>query len=140
MNTRADRFLYCIANRSFLQFLERDDSESLIVAATNFVGIIDDALFRRFDDVITYELPDQRLVKRLIQNRLSTFDLGDVKWPEIGAAARGLSHAEVVRACDDTARRAVMSRQGKVSHESLTTALENRGGMRPSRRRKKTQE
>jgi hypothetical protein len=48
---------------SFLQFLERDDSESLIVAATNFVGIIDDALFRRFDDVIAYQLPDQRLVK-----------------------------------------------------------------------------
>jgi ATP-dependent 26S proteasome regulatory subunit len=89
--------------------------------------------------VITYELPDKQLVRRLIQNRLSTFDLGDVKWVEIGAAARGLSHAEVVRACDDAARRAVMSRQNLVSHESLTTALNNRGGMRPSRRRKKTQ-
>jgi SpoVK/Ycf46/Vps4 family AAA+-type ATPase len=124
---------------SFLQFLERDDSESLIVAATNFVGIIDDALFRRFDDVIAYQLPDQRLVKRLIQNRLSTFDLGDVKWSEIGVAGRGLSHAEVVRACDDAARRAVMSRQKLVSHESLTAALKNRGGMHPARRRKKTQ-
>lgn len=125
---------------SFLQFLERDDSESLIVAATNFVGMLDDALFRRFDDVITYELPNRTLIKRLIQNRLSTFDLGDVKWAEIGAASRGLSHAEVVRACDDAARDAVMSRQGVVTHESLVTAIKSRGGMRPSRRRKKTKE
>jgi SpoVK/Ycf46/Vps4 family AAA+-type ATPase len=122
---------------SFLQFLERDDSESLIIAATNFVGMLDDALFRRFDDVITYELPDKALVRRLIENRLSTFDLGGVKWGDIGLAARGLSHAEVARACDDTARGAVLSGGNVVSSESLSTALMNRGGMRPSRRRKK---
>jgi SpoVK/Ycf46/Vps4 family AAA+-type ATPase len=122
---------------SFLQFLERDDSDSLIVAATNFVGMLDDALFRRFDDVITYDLPDKQQVRRLIENRLCAFDLGGVKWGEVGLAARGLSHAEVARACDDAARGAVMSGEAAVSNERLTTALRNRGGMRASRRRKK---
>jgi SpoVK/Ycf46/Vps4 family AAA+-type ATPase len=37
---------------SFLQFLENDDSDSLIVAATNNPQLLDAALFRRFDDVI----------------------------------------------------------------------------------------
>jgi SpoVK/Ycf46/Vps4 family AAA+-type ATPase len=122
---------------SFLQFLERDDSGSLIVAATNFVGMLDEALFRRFDDVITYELPDKALVRRLIENRLSTFDLSGVKWREVSLAARGLSHAEVARACDDAARGAVLSGEPVVTSDNLTTALKNRGGMRPSRRRKK---
>ncbi len=122
---------------SFLQFLERDDSDSLIVSATNFVGMLDDALFRRFDDVITYGLPDNQQVRRLVENRLSIFDLGGVKWREVGLAARGLSHAEVARACDDAARGAVLSGETVVSNESLTAALKNRGGMRPSRRRKK---
>jgi SpoVK/Ycf46/Vps4 family AAA+-type ATPase len=40
---------------SFLQFLEQDDSESLIVAATNLEDLLDEALFRRFDDVIRYQ-------------------------------------------------------------------------------------
>ncbi len=124
---------------SFLQFLERDDSESLIVAATNFVGMLDDPLFRRFDDVITYDLPDKMLVRRLIENRLSTFELGCVKWMDIGLAARGLSHAEVARACDDAARGAVMSGEAVVGSDNLATALKNRGGMRPSRRRKKVE-
>jgi SpoVK/Ycf46/Vps4 family AAA+-type ATPase len=41
---------------SFLQFLEEDDSEGLIVAATNHPELLDPALFRRFDDVIEYAL------------------------------------------------------------------------------------
>jgi SpoVK/Ycf46/Vps4 family AAA+-type ATPase len=121
---------------SFLQFLERDDSDSLIVAATNFIGMLDDALFRRFDDVITYELPDKALVKRLIENRLSTFDLRCVRWGDIGLAAKSLSHAEVARACDDAARGAVLSGELAIISEHLATALKNRGGMRPSRQRK----
>src|SRR3546814_4209569 len=44
---------------SFLQMVEQDDSDSLVIAATNHVGILDRALFRRFDDVIEYDLPDR---------------------------------------------------------------------------------
>jgi SpoVK/Ycf46/Vps4 family AAA+-type ATPase len=121
---------------SFLQFLERDGSESMIIAATNFVGMLDDALFRRFDDVITYDFPDKQLVRKLIENRLSTFDLGEIKWGEACLAALGLSHAEVARACDDAARGAIMSGEGLISGNRLTTALKNRSGMRSTRRRK----
>lgn len=55
---------------SFLQFIERDRSESLIVAATNNPKILDQALFRRFDDILTYQLPDQEQIQHLVQNRL----------------------------------------------------------------------
>ena len=37
---------------SFLQFLEEDNSDSIVVAATNLVGMLDETIFRRFDDVI----------------------------------------------------------------------------------------
>jgi hypothetical protein len=50
---------------SFLQFLEQDDSESLIVAATNLEDLLDEALFRRFDDVIRYQLPKAEGTARL---------------------------------------------------------------------------
>lgn len=121
---------------SFLQFMERDDSDSIVVAATNFVEVLDDALFRRFDDVIEYDLPNGDMARRLIQNRLTAFDLGDVKWGEVDVAARDLSHAEVARACDDAAREAVLAGGRVVTNESLVVALNTRGGMRPSRRRK----
>lgn len=125
---------------SFLQFLERDDSDSIVVAATNFVGMLDEALFRRFDDVIEYDLPDEATVRRLIQNRLTSFDLDGVKWEIVKVAARGLSHAEAARACDDAARGAIMAGGRVITNKSLTQALRNRGGMRTSRLRKKQQD
>lgn len=42
---------------SFLQFIEQDASDSIIIAATNNQKILDQALFRRFDDVLHYDLP-----------------------------------------------------------------------------------
>lgn len=60
---------------SFLQFLERDDTASLILAATNFSEMLDDDLFRRFDDVVRYELPDKQHVRQLIKNLISNFDM-----------------------------------------------------------------
>ena len=48
---------------AFLQFIENDKSDNLIIAATNNLKLLDRALFRRFDDVLHYELPgsDDRL-------------------------------------------------------------------------------
>jgi len=122
---------------SFLQFLERDDSESIIVAATNFMDMLDDALFRRFDDVITYELPDGKLIRELIENRLTTFDLSGIEWENVTSAARGLSHAEIARACDDAARTAVLSGEKAIHNKDLAQVLSNRDGMRATRQRKK---
>ena len=43
---------------SFLQFLEGDASDSIIITATNNISLLDRALFRRFDDIIYYDLPN----------------------------------------------------------------------------------
>jgi len=114
---------------SFLQFLERDDSDSIVVAATNFVGMLDEALFRRFDDVIRYSLPNATMAKALIQNRLASFDVSAVAWPRVTADARGLSHAEITRACDDAAKNAVLADSKAISTGLLKTALRIRRGM-----------
>ena len=45
---------------SFLQFLEESNStDSVVVAATNHPELLDRALFRRFDDILEYSLPDE---------------------------------------------------------------------------------
>ena len=121
---------------SFLLFLERDESESIIIAATNFSGMLDDALFRRFDDVLEYGLPDKSAVRQLIENRLSTFDLGALQWPAVLRAAKGLSHAEIGRVCDDAARTTVLAGMKVVDTGDFTQALRRRGSMRPASRRK----
>ena len=122
---------------SFLLFLEKDESESIIVAATNFSGMLDGALFRRFDDVIEYGLPDATSIRTLIESRLSIFDVSQLKWPIVEKAAKGLSHAEVGRVCDDAARATILAGRMAIDGDSFNTALRRRSGMRPRRSRNK---
>lgn len=117
---------------SFLQFLERDDSESIVVAATNFVGMLDEALFRRFDDVIHYALPNARMARALIENRLTSFNVSHLHWQSVTRGARGLSHAEITRACDDAAKESVLSNETAVTSERLEAALRLRRRMHPA--------
>ena len=52
---------------SFLQFLEQDQSNSMLVAATNHPQLLDRALFRRFDSVIEYPLPSPEVVRAMMR-------------------------------------------------------------------------
>jgi SpoVK/Ycf46/Vps4 family AAA+-type ATPase len=111
---------------SFLQFIEQDTSDSLIVAATNHVELLDPALFRRFDDVIEYNLPDEKIIQRLIKTRLSVFGFKAQSWADINVAAAGLSHAEIVKACQDAAKRVILDSRKSVGQKDLITALTER--------------
>ncbi|QEG37704.1 AAA family ATPase [Bythopirellula goksoeyrii] len=111
---------------SFLQFLEQDDSDSLVVAATNYVEMLDDALFRRFDDVIEYVIPTPEQVKALIENRLSSFGLGRIAWTKVKDVSAGLSHAEISRACDDAAKDCLLAGKSKVTTQLLVQAFSER--------------
>jgi SpoVK/Ycf46/Vps4 family AAA+-type ATPase len=111
---------------SFLQFLENDDGPSLIIAATNHPELLDKALFRRFDDVITYGLPDPEIARGILEAHLSTFDLKAVRWPEVLEAAQGLSQAEVARAADEAAKGAVLAGVDEIGGAALLAALAER--------------
>ena len=111
---------------SFLQFLEQDDSESLILAATNFVNMLDEALFRRFDDVIEYHRPSGPQAEALIRNRLHLFLGKRLDWKQLQTAAAGLSHAEIARACNEAAKECILRDEGRVTTSSLIRVLSAR--------------
>lgn len=111
---------------SFLQFLEKDDSEGLIVAATNHPELLDPALFRRFDDVVQYALPDARIAQRILRTRLATFKTTKVDWEHAAQATSGLSQAEIARAADEAAKRAVLDERNEVADCDLGKAIAER--------------
>ena len=61
---------------SFLQFIEQDSSESIIIAATNNHQLLDQALFRRFDDVLHYSIPSEIEIRKIYEYKLSVFQKG----------------------------------------------------------------
>jgi SpoVK/Ycf46/Vps4 family AAA+-type ATPase len=111
---------------SFLQFLEKDTSNSLIVAATNHPEMLDRALFRRFDDVVEYALPDPELAKVILSRKLAPFETAELDWSRLLSEVNGLSQAELARASEEAAKQAVLGGSTVISSDALLMALQER--------------
>ncbi|HEJ9827521.1 TPA: AAA family ATPase [Pseudomonas aeruginosa] len=111
---------------SFLQMIEQDQSNSLIIAATNHPEILDYALFRRFDDVIEYGLPNQEQTKAVLKNRLANFSKPIRSWDKLCKVAEGLSYAELARAADDAIKDAIIQDRTQVDIKDVEKHLEER--------------
>jgi SpoVK/Ycf46/Vps4 family AAA+-type ATPase len=111
---------------SFLQFLEQDDSNSLIVAATNHPQLLDRAVFRRFDTVIHYGLPSKEAARAVMMGRLALLDTAGVEWPAVVAASEGLSHADIARACEQAAKNVILDHRTAVDTGALVASLNER--------------
>ena len=110
----------------FLSFLDDTQPESLVVAATNHPALLDAALFRRFDSVIAYALPDSAQALDVLRRRLGGVNTSTVSWDEVYEHVTGLSQAELVRAAEAAAKRAILGGTTSVSTAALVTSLDER--------------
>ncbi|MCF8090132.1 MAG: ATP-binding protein [Desulfotignum sp.] len=111
---------------AFLQFIEQDHSDSLIIAATNNPKLLDHALFRRFEDVLSYNLPDETQRRALIENIIGTFLGHRFAWKNVLKLSAGLSHAEIDYACRDTIKTMILCGRTKANAGLLVQALKER--------------
>jgi AAA+ superfamily predicted ATPase len=111
---------------SFLQMIEQDTSNSLVIAATNHAEILDYALFRRFDDVVEYHLPSTVQAVDLIRTRLGQFAPKPFRKEVLLGQVEGLNHAEICRAVDASIKDAILHDQTKVQPAELGRALGER--------------
>lgn len=116
---------------SFLQMIEQDASDSLILAATNHPDILDYALFRRFDDVIRFTLPDNALAIKLIKTKLAGFPTSRIIWKNVAACAEDLSFADIAKVCEDAIKDAIINDQEKVTQKDITRLLLDKKANRP---------
>jgi len=110
---------------SFLQFIERDNSDSLIIAITNNKALLDQALFRRFDDVILYHLPDNDEKLALLKNRLSRYSKM-VNFNQLLPNINGLSHAEISLACLDAIKETILNEKQSMSNQLILKSIKDR--------------
>jgi len=115
---------------SFLQFIEQDESNSLIVAATNHPEILDYAVFRRFDDVIEYELPTKPQIVETLKARLSVLEVTWLEWEKLANEAAGLSFADLTRAADDATKDAIIHDRRILTEADVLAPLAERKAMK----------
>jgi SpoVK/Ycf46/Vps4 family AAA+-type ATPase len=111
---------------SFLQMVEQDNSDSVIIAATNHPKILDRALFRRFDDIVDYALPNAEEIKAALKAKLAGVKPGGrIEWAKLAKRAAGLSYADLTRATEDALKHALIERRA-LKNADLSAAIAER--------------
>lgn len=107
---------------SLLIFLDDFNSDSLIVATTNNSQIIDRAIFRRFDEIIHYDLPGLKEATLITKRRLGSLAYG-LDFNSIADSFEGLSQAEILKGAEITAKRALLSGRKRITAKGLSENL-----------------
>jgi SpoVK/Ycf46/Vps4 family AAA+-type ATPase len=109
---------------ALLQFLDEYDAPGILVATTNVEGSLDEAIFRRFDDVFLVPLPGDKEINQLLQLTLSSINISKrVDWMSIIESLKGLSAAYVVKAAQDAAKAAVLVGRKTVEEDDLRQGI-----------------
>ena len=98
---------------TILQLFDYLPQSSIIIAATNQIEMIDNALLRRFDVKLKLELPDEEQIKKLIQlilkNGNFTFDKKNMV-NNVLEYAKGLSYYSIQKALISTIKRSILDK------------------------------
>ncbi len=111
---------------SFLVFIERLRSNSLVIAATNHGDRLDKALFRRFDDLIEFGLPQEPQIRETIRTLLASVKTARLSWKRLLVAAQGLSYSEITRACEEAIKDMLIGEKPEITNDILLAALTER--------------
>jgi len=109
---------------NFLQMLDNVKGNSIILAATNHQNILDPAIWRRFDDVVYYNLPDEKSRCQLFEiylkpiKRDKGIDL--VKFSQI---TKGLSPADIKMITEEAMKFAIINSRSSISMNDIEIAV-----------------
>jgi len=107
-----------------LGLMEDYKSQGILVATTNFNGIIDNALFRRFDEIIEMPKPEPAEIERLLISSLFAFNLSQqIKLSAVAEKMRGFSAALIVKVAQDAAKNCVIAGKKVIEQEHLDHSL-----------------
>ena len=109
---------------SFLQLLDSFNGHSLMISATNFEQSLDPALWRRFDDVLRFGLPDPDALASLVSKRLRPLRFKKSHVNKIASALVGSSYADAERVCLDIRKQRALDGGDSVRQADLAAALD----------------
>jgi len=107
---------------AFLQLLDEYSSDSPVIATTNHPALLDEAVWRRFDDVLLFPPPTQVEIAQLVEKKLRAITHDSVP-SSIRAAMRGLTQADIENVCYSAIRLALLDGREKVLVRDLTAGL-----------------
>ncbi len=111
---------------TILQLFDYLPQNSIVIAATNQIDMIDEALVRRFDLKLRFDLPEEIHIKEIISKTLQSdqfkFD-NKSKLPAIIRQCKGLSYYSIQRTLITSIKRSIMTKKRSLGKPEIDTVL-----------------
>lgn len=104
---------------SFLQILDSYPKDRLVVAATNHEGLLDEALWRRFDEVLYFGKPTAEQLVQLIELRLRGVRRRNVDVRSLAAKMTQFTFADAERVCYEAIKAMLLAERKELAEEYL---------------------
>lgn len=110
---------------NFLQMLDNLKGDSIILAATNHQNMLDPAIWRRFDEVIYYELPDENTRQQLFDFYLKPIKRdADIDTTKAASMTAGFSPADIKMVTEEAMKTAIINSKSHLGQNELICAIE----------------
>lgn len=107
-----------------LMLLDEYSSEGLVIAATNLKLSLDEALFRRFDDVIEIPIPTEVEIKQLLKTNSGNVKVDSkLNFNDLSKALLGSSAATITMVMQNAAKKAIMSGENIIEERHIKEAV-----------------
>ena len=109
---------------NFMLMLENYEGDSMIMASTNHPHLLDIGVWRRFDEIIYFGLPDKERRKKIFEKYLrvlkkdKNFDLN-----KLSEESDSFSGADIEQVCIDALKMAILSGKDFVSFNDVKKAI-----------------
>jgi SpoVK/Ycf46/Vps4 family AAA+-type ATPase len=119
---------------SLLVMIDRHRPRGLLVAATNLEESLDEAIWRRFDEVVALEAPGESQIEAMLALQFKNYPV-NFELTSVAPKLAGLSFAEVERICLDAIKTAVMKKRKAVSETEFAAALKQAQRRAPKKKK-----
>ncbi len=109
---------------SFLQILDSYPRDRLVVAATNHEGLLDEALWRRFDDVLVFPRPTVPQLVNLLTMKLRGVRKSGVDVQALAAEMQSFTFADAERVCIEAIKVMILAGDKELHGDLLRAELE----------------
>lgn len=109
---------------SFLQILDGFENDSFVIAATNHEKMIDSALWRRFDEIIFFDKPNEEQIGLLIRNKLRAFKVSQLDIDKYSKKLIGFSYSDVERICIESIKYCLINGDVALTNQIFELKLE----------------
>jgi SpoVK/Ycf46/Vps4 family AAA+-type ATPase len=109
---------------SLLQLMDTSNSNSLFIAATNHESLLDNAIWRRFDEILFFDKPDVESRKLLLKQYLSAIRHTNINIESIAAKLDSTTGADIERICIDAIKTVILRGDHEITNVDLTVSIE----------------